>query len=197
MRARDWRARDCWTRPRPELHNTRHAEPNLARHFVVVEPCLENQLAQTTGSKTGGVLQSCHTWDNGGSSSHGSCEEFVLSASGFYSTHLWPRGSNHIITRCNGGFSRCPKRAGTRVEAARGQGFVAVAESVVLQEGARSVSHLQAFAENFASTCREFHDRPDWLGFLALLRSTGRSLPHADTELERGIGAVCGESVAQ
>ena len=32
--------------------------------------------------------------------------------------------------------------------------------SVVLQEGARSVSHLQPFTGNFASTCREFHDRP-------------------------------------
>ena len=52
------------------------------------------------------MLQSCHTWDNGGSSSRASCEEFVQSASGFYSTHLWPRGSNHIIIRCNGVFSR-------------------------------------------------------------------------------------------
>ena len=81
-------ARD-WTLPRAELHNTRCAEPNLARHVVVVEPCLENQLAQTTQSRTGdteegtgGVLQSCHTRDNGGSSSRVGCEESVLSASG-------------------------------------------------------------------------------------------------------------------
>ena len=66
--------------------------------------------------------------------------------------------------------------------------------SMVLQEGARSVSHLQPFAGNFASLCREFHDRPDWLGggFLAL----GDHYHMQMLSSSEG-SRLCGESVTQ